>query len=408
MNKELYKFYPDLKLTSDDWSKIASIDLLSEDELRQFNRERFMERGDSRWCPRNRYKNMLQNEEGENKKYDFLLLTVKPYTEQQISQSLEKNPLDIHSNEKVYSASNNSSKDYQGAVIKNARIFKDKITHVLGPGMGIDVLLALFFGANRVTYYDINPAHNLLTRWNVRYSQTTGQIPLGSEALQVNDIVDADVYLFNAPAVYNKAFLSFHLELHRKEFSYATRSYWMSLDEFIELFNKFKKRLADNKNALALWRIMINENFDSVDFPPGANYAMRVKAFLKKNNLEGDPVEGVRQITKDRTLSPNIYLFHSANDRTVEPGFPGRDGKKKIDFSTKTDKGGIDLNPRNTALRTGGDDVRIRFSAYRGSLPDGSIPGLDPVIMDMQPVTNLAVLIGQNGAAAALPVSSPP
>ncbi len=72
------------------------------------------------------------------------------------------------------------------------------------------------------------------------------------------------------------------------------------------------------------------------------------------------------------------------------------------------DKGGIDLNPRNTALRTGGDDVRIRFPAYRGPLPDGSIPGLDPVIMDMQPVTNLAALIGQNGVAAALPVSSPP
>lgn len=76
--------------------------------------------------------------------------------------------------------------------------------------------------------------------------------------------------------------------------------------------------------------------------------------------------------------------------------------------SNNNDTGGIDLNPRHTELRTGGDEIRIRFPAYRRALPEGPILGLTPAIIDIQPVTDLPALIGLKRTAADLPVNSLP
>ena len=95
------------------------------------------------------------------------------------------------------------------------------------------------------------------------------------------------------------------------------------------MFNELKEKLAQNKNSLALWRIIIGPSSGLIDDIPEASYEMRIKEFLKKNNLVGDPVEGILRIANDAAFYPNLYLFHAAKNETAGSRSSRKDGEKK-------------------------------------------------------------------------------
>ncbi|MCD4780004.1 MAG: class I SAM-dependent methyltransferase [Candidatus Omnitrophica bacterium] len=239
----------------------------------------------------------------------FQLLTIQSFNPPDYSNPLY-DPFDVRPHQEIFSPTDPASMDFQRALAEKRNIFKGKSVHVLGPGVGVDVLYSLYYGASSVSYYDTNPAHNLLTAWNVQYARDTGQIPQSGQAVLVDGIQDADLYLFNTPGVETPEFIRRKLAADGLKESQASRARLMYDSEFKPLFEQLENKLKSSDNAIAIWRLLIG---DGARLLPGNQldeYFVRVQNYLASRGLAGEALENVPDIVKDGA-HPNIFMVRS-------------------------------------------------------------------------------------------------
>jgi hypothetical protein len=244
----------------------------------------------------------------------FQLLTIQPYEKANIFNPLF-DPFDIQPHLQIFSPSNPASMDFQRAMAETRNVFKGKSVNVLGPGIGVDVLYALFYGAEKVSYFDTNPVHNLLTAWNVQYAKDTGQIPQTGEVVLTDGIDDADLYVFNTPGVNTQEFIRRKLRVDGLQESHASRAHLMVDTEFTALFEQLQDKLTASGDAQAIWRLLIGDEAQILPGSTADTYTLRVQNFLESRGLVGEALQNVPDIVDDEA-SPNIFVVRA---QTSEP-----------------------------------------------------------------------------------------
>lgn len=162
------------------------------------------------------------------------------------------------------------SVDFQEFLCEKAALFKGKTVSEIGAGTGINVLFALRFGAKSVIATEPNRLYYELAKWNIQFAKDTKQV---SDNISVEIIHNsglssglADVIIANFGSIRNPKQVA---KLTVKFGKRLIDSYHLSEEDFMVLFEKLKKRLMENKQTVAICRILpiFEDGYVSQFFP---------------------------------------------------------------------------------------------------------------------------------------------
>lgn len=201
--------------------------------------------------------------------------------------------------------------DYRRELLRyQDHIVRGRSVHEKGVGSGINAFICLFGGARSYLGTDISGLYTALARATIHYAAEQGQICSGDkEKVHIEqehgDFLDrsADVYLFNAPGIYDADMYGTLLD--RGGPSPFLKSYYIEKNSFMDLFTELRTELLHHPEKMALWRILapLESNAIGVSFN---DYGRRL---LKTNGLR--PFD--RPLEKDS----GIHLFERTAGQTT-------------------------------------------------------------------------------------------
>ncbi len=162
------------------------------------------------------------------------------------------------------------SVDFQEFLCEKAALLKGKTVSEIGAGTGINVLFALRFGAKSVIATEPNRLYYELAKWNIQFAKDTKQV---SDNISVEIIHNsglspglADVIIAKFGSIRN---LKQVAKLTVKFGKRLIDSYHLSEEDFMVLFEELKKRLMENKQTVAICRILpiFEDGYVSQFFP---------------------------------------------------------------------------------------------------------------------------------------------
>lgn len=193
----------------------------------------------------------------------------------------------------IYAPRESHSDDFQENLCHASQRFEGADVREIGTGTGINLLYALKFGARSIEATDISAVYTLLSRWNVRYVQDTGQVSTDSEVkiLQADGfgaMTPGNLYVFNTPAIYG----SEGLRTVPRDVSRLRKTATVIPEEdFLRLFKELKDRLTAPETA-AIWRVHIHPSCrlvsDSIGGYGRGDLIRRAKTFLAEQGMTAD------------------------------------------------------------------------------------------------------------------------
>ena len=113
-------------------------------------------------------------------------------------------------------------------------------------------------------------------------------------------------------------------------------------------------------------------------------------------------VKKQKRFSLDTEMHERIERYAKSTNPTLRAAaerFLDKSDLAMLNQEEKKELGGIDLNPEHTVMRRQGDEVKIKFPAYNQETSSEPVDGFIPIIINIVPVTNIPLLLGETDFA---------